>query len=102
MRTEFRSFQILWRIPAGSDVILLNMNDTDLELLVNDPSQLGKLLEEAPETIVARTAEPIPTPDGRWLRVYTLADGSVQSYSDESPNQAFTGNLQFQIVKPRP
>ena len=85
--------------PAQNDNLKSLRN---VELLVNDPSQLGKLLEEAPETIVARTAEPIPTPDGRWLRVYTLADGSVQSYSGEFPNQAFTGNLQIQIVKPRP
>ncbi len=73
-----------------------------VELLVNDPSQLGKFLAEAPETIVARTAEPIRTPDGWWLRIYTLADGSVQCYSTEFQDQAFTGNLQIQHVKPRP
>jgi RNA polymerase sigma factor (sigma-70 family) len=73
-----------------------------VEVLVTDPFQLGKLLDEAPETIVARTAEPILTPDGRWLRYYTLADASVQHFSTENPKQAFTGNWQLQSVKPRP
>ena len=84
---------------------LLDESQFDLrkvELLVNSPSELEKLLKEAPETIVARTADPIPTPDGRWMYIYTLADGSVQSYSGEFPDQAFTGNLKIQILKPRP
>ena len=83
---------------------LLDESQFDLrkvELLVNSPSELEKLLKEAPETIVARTADPIPTPDGRWMYIYTLADGSVQSYSGEFPDQAFTGNLKIQILKPR-
>ena len=73
-----------------------------VEVLVNDAAQLGKLLGESAQTIVARTAEPIPTPDGRWLRFYTLADASVQHHSTEISNQAFTGNWQLQHVKPRP
>jgi RNA polymerase sigma factor (sigma-70 family) len=84
---------------------LLTENRYDLrkvELLVNDPSQLGKLFNEAPPTIVARTLEAIPTPDGRWLRFYTMTDGSVQNITTENPNQAFTGNWQLKIVKPRP
>jgi RNA polymerase sigma factor (sigma-70 family) len=72
-----------------------------VELLVSDPSQLGRLLDEAPETIIARTAEPIPTPDGRWLRVYTLADGSVQQRSTENPDEAFDGNWHLGQIKPR-
>ena len=72
---------------------------SDLRLRVG---VLGELVPPEPETIVARTADPIPTPDGRWLRFYTLADGSVQHYSTETPNQAFTGNWQLQSVKSRP
>jgi RNA polymerase sigma factor (sigma-70 family) len=88
--------------PALLAESLPNFDLRKVELLVNDPSQLGKLLDEAPETIVARTAEPIPTPDGRWLRVYTLADGSVQHHSTEWPNQAFDGNWHLGQVKARP
>ena len=84
---------------------LLDGSQFDLrkvELLVKNPAELEKLLSEAPESIVARTVVPIPTPDGRWMYIYTLADGSVQNYSGEFPDQALTGNLQIQIVKPRP
>jgi len=49
-------------------------------------------MDEAPETIIARTADLIPTPDGRWLRVYAAADGRVQQKSTEDPNEAFDGN----------
>ena len=74
----------------------------NVELLVSNPAQLEKLLDEAPETIVARTAEPISTPDGRWLRFYTMADGSVQQYSTEKANEAFTGTWHLGPVTPRP
>ena len=72
-----------------------------VELLVSDLSQLGKLQDEAPGTIIARTADPIPTPDGRWLRIYSLADGSVQQRSTENPDEAFDGNWHLGQVKPR-
>jgi len=72
-----------------------------VELLVSDLSQLGKILDEAPETIIARTADPIPTPDGRWLRVYTMADGSVQQRSTENADEAFDGNWHLGQLKPR-
>ncbi len=72
----------------------------NVELLVNDSSQLEKLLGGAPDTILARTAEPVPTPDGRWLRAYILADGSVQCFSTLDSNQAFTGTLNLKSVRP--
>jgi len=81
---------------------LPNFDMKQFELLVSDPSQLGKILDEAPETIIARTADPIPTPDGRWLRVYALADGSVQQKSTDDPDEAFDGNWHLGQVKPRP
>ncbi|MCC6822311.1 MAG: sigma-70 family RNA polymerase sigma factor [Verrucomicrobia subdivision 3 bacterium] len=84
---------------------LLDGNSYDLrkvELLAGNPVELANLLNEAPAAIVARTADPIQTPDGRWMYIYALADGSVQSYSGEYPDQPLTGYLQIQIVKPRP
>ena len=68
---------------------------------MSDPSQLGKIMDEAPETIIARLRDPIPTPDGRWLRVYALADGSVQQNSTEDPYGAFDGNWHPGQLKPR-
>ena len=70
-----------------------------VEMLVSD-SELGKLIAEAPETIIART-DPIRSPDGKWLRVYSLADGSVHQRSTEGPDEAFAGNWQLGQVKPR-
>ena len=67
---------------------------TDCELLgdyAENGSELGKLIAEAPETIIART-DPIRAPDGKWLRVYSLADGSVHQRSTEGPDEAFAGN----------
>ncbi|HMJ90871.1 MAG TPA: sigma-70 family RNA polymerase sigma factor [Candidatus Acidoferrum sp.] len=61
-----------------------------VEMLVSEPSELRRLLKEAPETIIART-QPIATPDGKWLRVYSLADGSVHQRSTENANEAFDG-----------
>ena len=81
---------------------LPNFDLKQVELLVSDPSQLSKLLEEQPGTIVARTLEPIATPDGRWLRVYTQADGSVQTRSTENPNEAFDGEWHLGQVKSKP
>jgi hypothetical protein len=81
-----------------------SLPDFDLkqvELLVNDLSQLGRLLDEAPGIIIARTADPIPTPDGRWLRVYALADGSVHAKSTENADEAFDGDWHLGQVKPR-
>jgi RNA polymerase sigma factor (sigma-70 family) len=75
---------------------LPNFDMKQVELLVSDPSQ-----HKAPGTIIARTAEPMSTPDGRWLRVYLLADGSVQQKSTENPDEAFDGSWHLAQVKPR-
>ena len=79
-----------------------NFDLKQIEPLVNDPAQYKKAMEEAPDTIVARTADPIPTPSGSWMRIYALADGSVQQITHEFPNQAFEGNWRLVEVKPRP
>ena len=70
-----------------------------VEMLVSD-SELRKLIAEAPETIIART-DPIKAPDGKWMRVYSLADGSVHQRSTDGPDEAFAGNWQLGQVKPR-
>jgi hypothetical protein len=64
-----------------------------VEMLVSEPAELRRLLKEAPETIIART-QPIATPDGKWLRVYSLADGSVHQRSSENPSEALDGKWQ--------
>jgi hypothetical protein len=46
-------------------------------------------------------AEPIPTPDGRFLRIYAMADGSVQSRSTEGANEAFDANWHLVQLQPR-
>jgi hypothetical protein len=48
---------------------------------------------------VARTAEPIRTPEGKWLRVYTLADGSAHRRITDDPADTFEGNWQPARVK---
>ena len=73
----------------------------EIDPKTSDLSQLGKIMDEAPETIIARLRDPIPTPDGRWLRVYALADGSVQQNSTEDPYGAFDGNWHPGQLKPR-
>jgi RNA polymerase sigma factor (sigma-70 family) len=72
----------------------------NVELALSDPSQLPKLLEEAPDIIVARTAEAIRTPDERWMRFYIQADGSVQNYSTPYSNQVFSSRWQLEHLNP--
>ncbi len=79
------------------------LGDVDLsgvELLVRDAAQLERLLQSSPGTIIARTAEALPTPEGRWMRLYTQADHSVHTFTTEHPNQAFTGNWQLETLRP--
>jgi hypothetical protein len=80
---------------------LPNFDMKQVEFVLKDPSQFSKILAESPQTIIARTVDPMPTPDGKWLRVYTMADGSVQQRSTENPNEAFQGNWQLVQVKPK-
>jgi len=50
-----------------------------------------------PGLIVARSREPLQTPDGRWIRIYTRGDGSVVSLVHDSPSIA----LEFGDLEPR-
>ncbi len=65
-----------------------------VELLVPGATELRRIMSRSPETIVARTTEPIRTPEGKWLRVYTMADGSAQQRITDDPDETFEGNWQ--------
>ena len=71
----------------------------NVELMMPNGAEFRRLLSQQPETIVARTAEPIRTPEGKWLRVYTLVDGSAQQRITDDPAQTFEGNWQPVRVK---
>jgi hypothetical protein len=66
--------------PAGVDL-------SNIELLVTDAGQLNNT---APATLLART-KPIPTPDGKWLRVYAMGDGSSQQRLHQTPDEVWDG-----------
>jgi len=59
----------------------------DVELVITDAADVRKL---DGNTIVARTV-PIKTPDGRWTRVYVLADGSGHRRVHASPDEVWQG-----------
>jgi hypothetical protein len=52
----------------------------NLEILTQNKSDSG--------FIVARSRDPIQTPDGRWVRVYTRVDGSVVNLIHDSATKA--------------
>lgn len=52
----------------------------NLEVLTQNKSDSG--------LIVARSKDPIQTPDGRWVRVYTRVDGSVVNLIHDSATKA--------------
>jgi hypothetical protein len=65
--------------PAGIDL-------NNIEFVVTDAGQLNA----APAPVLART-KPIPTPDGKWLRVYAVGDGSAQQRLHQSPDEVWDG-----------
>ena len=77
--------QVLEAVGAGAS------GRKPVELLVPNVAELRQIISRTPETIIARTAEPIRTPDGKWLRVYTLADGSAHQRVMDEPGQKFSG-----------
>jgi len=77
-----------------------NFDLSNVEMLVTDPEQLKELTDNTPDAIITRTREPIPTPDGRWLRVYGQADGAAVQFTLDNPNQGFTGNWRLERIKP--
>jgi len=75
-RTESRDFQIVWRIPVAGDVILLNMSDTDLELLARYTRQHA---EVAFAEIVRRHLDLVHSAALRQVRSPQLAEEVAQS-----------------------
>lgn len=73
----------------------------NVELLVKDAELLRELVDKDPQAIITRTRDPIPTPDGRWLRIYGNADGSAVQFTLDYPSQAFTDNWRLEAVKTR-
>jgi len=71
--------QVLETVGAGND------GRKPVELMVPSVAELRQIMSRMPETIVARTTEPIRTPEGKWLRVYTMADGSAQQRITDDP-----------------
>lgn len=59
-----------------------------VELLVPDVDWMLKA-ERMPESIIARSREVTPTGDGRFVRVYALGDGSVQSVRHATAEEAY-------------
>jgi hypothetical protein len=80
--------RVLEAVGAG------NNGRKPVELLVPSVAELRQIMSRTPQTIVARTTEPIRTPEGKWLRVYTLADGSAHQRITDDPAEAFEGNWQ--------
>lgn len=62
----------------------------DVELVITDAADVRKL---DPNTIIARTV-PIKTPDGRWTRVYVLADGSGHRRVHNTPDEVWQAPAQ--------
>jgi hypothetical protein len=57
----------------------------DIELLITDAAEFGKL---DPVTIIARTI-PRKTEDGKWMRVYAIADGSAHVRVHNTPDEVW-------------
>ena len=58
-----------------------------LEILVPNLAIYSQV-KSYPGSIVARTKEALPMPDGRWVRVYTRADGSAVNLIHDTPERA--------------
>lgn len=81
--------------PALLSQELPGFDMSQVEFLLPDASQLGKVTDTEPETIIARSRVAELQRDGTWIRMYLLADGSVQRKSTLMPNQAYEGKWQL-------
>ena len=59
-----------------------------VEILVPDLATLKQLMDAKADGIVARSKEDMPTPDGRLLRIYGKADGSVLNLVHDANTRA--------------
>jgi len=61
---------------------------TNVEILVPDVEWM-MALEQYPKAVMARSKESYPNPDGSYVRVYCLGDGSVQSIRHGSGDESY-------------
>jgi hypothetical protein len=61
---------------------------SNVELLISDA---GALNQVDPNTLIARS-KPIQSPDGRWMRVYAMADGSAHRRAHQTPEEIWDGS----------
>ncbi|HTI69084.1 MAG TPA: sigma-70 family RNA polymerase sigma factor [Candidatus Limnocylindria bacterium] len=61
-----------------------------LEVLVPNIATFAKLEADDPGAIVARAKDGFQTPDGRWVRVYARADGSVVNLIHDTKDDVLT------------
>src|SRR5262245_59192673 len=73
---SLNSCEIRWRLPVGGDVILLNMSDTDLELLSRYTRHHA---EDAFAEIVRRHLDLVHSAALRQVRFSQLAEEVAQS-----------------------
>lgn len=59
----------------------------NVELLISNAGGLDKM---DPATVLART-KPMQTPDGKWVRVYGMADGSATRIVHQTPDEVWDG-----------
>ena len=62
----------------------------DIELLISDAADIRKLDSN---TIIARSV-PIKVPNGKWTRIYTLADGSAHRRGHNTPDEVWQATPQ--------
>ncbi len=72
-------------LERDEDRVDINLDTAwaDLEFLITDGADLGKV---HPNTIVARTVA-MKTPEGKWMRVYAIADGSAHLGVHQTPDE---------------
>lgn len=63
----------------------------NVSLLVTDSAALHKLERDDPKRIVAQSAAPFSSPDGKWIRFYLLAEGRVVERRHERAEEIWDG-----------
>jgi RNA polymerase sigma factor (sigma-70 family) len=63
----------------------------NVSLLVTDSATLHKLERNDPKRIVAHSATPISSPDGKWIRFYLLAEGRVIERAHDNAGEILDG-----------
>ncbi len=69
----------------------VTLNEPELgqfEILTPNLAVASQLESSVPGAIIARSIIPFPTADGRWVRIYGRADGSIINLIHDSPTKA--------------